>query len=683
MKIPQFTTYLGDLLTSEGLLKDNTYDEKALKFTTQANKSLVGKYEAVLTFCAYLCRLNYETRPEAPIMAYNKLLTMSPLVFNKGLSVARGLAKKDTFLAGPSDQKPKGYLLYDPKHVNYCSVHVFSGLRYFDKKDVLTISFRGSNTILAFAKDANVSFGSLFELYGKLLFFDEFQEVENRGSHTVNPFGVHRGFRNGMENILKDIMEKVALLLKENPFVSRIIITGHSLGGAYAPLMGLCLAQLKKKGGNVTGYPTIDLSRIPIHVISLGAPKLFTDYARNVFNSLLMGGWMTFDRVANRPRFPDPVGTDPIPAIPTNMNHPGFLILKTEYKTQSRTGRTKHISELRDSVAGIKRKGILSSVKNYNALPDYPEFYQWFDDSTMGVSAAEYSELINSNFLVHGTVKTGLGSPIAKKIITIVKTLFGISEADIQKQEASEKPVVVPPGEADALKVALAAEAASEPASEPASEDPGQVGAGMFGLFGKKPQEQKILPPSSNEDPGPPTPTQSIPNRGASDPSQINVQSNTQKYKGLTVLEQPNHIVYSCQQLLGAMPVPGAACHLGYMGVSFVGALYSNVKDAMGGTAVPIPAALFYNNLPPPKNWSATVTPSASAMGNQPPAAANIGWTWRALNLQNSTALMLSQTPPVKSTVASVLKGGSRKRLGKGRSGRRRSTQKRSPRHIF
>ena len=148
---------------------------------------------------------------------------------------------------------------------------------------------------------------------------------------------------------------------------------------------------------------------------------IFTDYSRNVFNDLLIGGFMTFDRVANRPRFPDPtmLSYDPIPLIPPNMNHPGFMILKPEIKTQSKTGRTKHSSELRDELAGIKaKKSLFTSLtsRNYNPLPDYPEFFKYFKDTTLESSFTpdEYSSLLSTT--VTGTVRRGVGS--AKKVMT-------------------------------------------------------------------------------------------------------------------------------------------------------------------------------------------------------------------------------------------------------------------------
>ena len=44
---------------------------------------------------------------------------------------------------------------------------------------------------------------------------------------------------------------------------------------------------------------------------------------------------------------------------------------------------------------------------------------------------------------------------------------------------------------------------------------------------------------------------------------------NRDSYKKQTVLEQPNHLVYSCQQITA--PVPMTGCHLGYMGVGWLG----------------------------------------------------------------------------------------------------------------
>jgi hypothetical protein len=273
-----------------------------------------------------------------------------------------------------------------------------------------------------------------------------------------------------------------------------------------------------------------------LHVITFGAPKTFTSYTRNVFNKLLLEKHMTFDRVTNRPRFPDPtmMTYDPVPLIPTFMDHPGFSILNPEIKTQSRTGRTKHVSELREELTGLKSKtGFFSKLvsRNYNPLPDYPEFFKNFKDSSL-ISADEYSKLLNT--AVAGTIRFGQGP--AGKLIEFIKGFFNVSQKEIQEVEQL-------------------ADKQMEKETNEFKENPIEV-----------PQEAIVNIKATNamvdkaySNAGEPT-TPGVKEGG----------SNSNLYKKQTVLEQPNHLVYSCSQITA--PAPSVGCHLGYMGIGFMGA---------------------------------------------------------------------------------------------------------------
>jgi hypothetical protein len=61
----------------------------------------------------------------------------------------------------------------------------------------------------------------------------------------------------------------------------------------------------------------------------------------------------------------------------------------------------------------------------------------------------------------------------------------------------------------------------------------------------------------------------------------------TNIYKKQTVLEQPNQVVYSCSKITAPplLPVPAfsaMACHLGYMGVSYTGAVVNTASGVQG-----------------------------------------------------------------------------------------------------
>jgi len=530
--LAQFTTYLGYLVNSaeNNKLNQRPLAKKTLQINPLINKDILGTYEATITVCSYFSRLNYENRTRKVLKMYG-ILDYSPLVFNKALSyLTYSKSTDDRVEKSPESKKPSGYLLYDKKDDEPLSITVQPILG----EKSLVISFRGTLSVKSLIKDLNIAYRNLFDLFGTELFDEEYKEVQGRGKSLINPFGAHRGFVNGLINLSPIIIDRVKRLLVDHPDTKKIFVTGHSLGGAYANLMGLGLAQLKKKG---TELPMI-------HVITFGAPKTFTPYARNIFNNLLIGGFMTFDRVANRPRWPDPtmLTYDPIPLIPPHLEHPGFMILNPEIKTQSRTGRTKHVSELRDELANIKAKrGLISwaTSRNYNSLPDYPEFYSKFRDSS-SLTVEEYSKLLA--ITVGGTVRTSSGP--AGKIVEIVKSIFHVSTADLA---AADKAAVVEEKK----------EVAELKKEQPTV--PKEVVENV--------EKAKEVVGNQYEAAGQEDPTEVAENKkGGGD-------LNRDSYKKQTVLEQPNHLVYSCQQITA--PVPMTGCHLGYMGVGWLGGTFN------------------------------------------------------------------------------------------------------------
>ena len=614
MSIPlaKFTTYLGTLVTPT--LDGRQMNTKKLQINPLIEKEILGKYEATLTFCCYIARLNYENRPRKALKAYN-LLDYSPLVFNKGLSALTYSKSTDTKIEPDTTKAASGFLLYDSKQDTPLSITLFDYSKrpsnIFGNQKIIVVSFRGTLSIQTALKDLNAIYSSLFNLFGKDLFSEEAAILEKRGKSLVNPFGAHRGFVNGLENVYSKIIDKLTILLTANPDVSRIFVTGHSLGGAFASIMGLGLAQHKKKKHPALQTPAI-------HVITFGAPKTFTDYARNVFNGLLLDGYMTLDRVANRPRFPDPtmMSYDPIPLVPPNLDHPGFMILKPEIKTQSRTGRTKHIAELRDELAGIQaKKSMLTSLtsRNYNALPDYLEFFKMFKDTEVDSSFTvdEYKSLIETT--VTGTVRTSMGS--AKKVIDIVKRILGLNDNEIEEAAATAetavkdevaglKAVTLPPqlGKEEAETAALVeGEYAAVGEQEPQS-------GGLFG-FGKTPVAASPVAAS----PVAASPVAASPVAASPMANTTNAaKKNTAMYKELTVKTQPNHVVYSCSQITGA-GIPGIGCHLGYMGVSFVGGgLNAGSGTVVGQRDYKEEATLYCSN----GNWTyvPTMTPPSGPL---------------------------------------------------------------------
>jgi len=510
---------------------------------------IVGQYEAILTVLSYFTRLNYEKGPRLVTTMF-KFLNYSPIVFNTALSYAKYATLPETNETDTTTTVPNGYMLYVKHQDNRASITVHNDLNMFPKETVMIISFKGTLSPWSMLKDLNASYRKLTDLYGPDLFKEVAETAtERQGLSPVNPFGAHAGFVSGMMGYRSGVVDSTGMyglviklvnfLLEQTPSIKRILVTGHSLGGAFASLMGLGLAQMKKKMGS---FPNQTL-----HLVTFGCPKLASDYTRNVFNALLLENCITLDRVTTAPRYNLGISvSDPVPLVPPHMDHIGFMVLKMETMTQSRTGRTKHVRELRDELAGIKaQQNLLSTLvsRNYSPLPYYKEFFQWFlDTKNVGITEADYKGMIEST--PNGTIRLG-STERAKKVRTFVLNTLGITEA--AATDASVK-------EAAAAKT---------------------VGQEAATHMNDMVEIQKIE--KTEENPGPSGQNTAVVVVGGQR-TMRGGGPNTARYKADTVLYQPNHVVYSCSQITsGAPPVPVMGCHLGYMGVSGVGTLATNV----------------------------------------------------------------------------------------------------------
>ena len=520
-----YTNYLGELVKNS--------PEVTLQHT--------GQYEAVLTFCAYISRLNYESNINKILHAF-KFLQYSPIVFNtclRYLTYTKLEDKKITEFSNSNAETPiSGYFIYDQPDDLPLSVTLFDysnpgSSKIFPGEKVLVIGFRGTLSLKTVLKDLNMKTKPLSELG------THFTKLPSVGSGVGK---AHGGFINGIKNVFEDIFNIVIKILEKNKDVSRLIITGHSLGGGYANICGLGFANMKKK--------TELLKTLPIHVITFGGPKTFSQSGRDIFNEFLKDGTLTLDRVINAPVTPDPLffTTNVIATIPNNLYHPGFSLTMEELYTPGKTGRFRYIANTRKNAGLHNTRAWYSLSKivrsNYNPLPYYEEFFKMFKDSELvpEFTSEDYGVLINSS--PNGSVYpfSLVNKKESKRAIEVVKIAMNLDDAAVKQASTAVK-------EAEMSSV------------KNLEDNTGTKGLSTSGL----PQP---IAEAEAENPSNPRKTRKSNRKGG------NLQIGglfDDKYSEETKGLNPNVIVYSCSALTTPVPVPFVMCHLGYMGVGWLG----------------------------------------------------------------------------------------------------------------
>jgi len=195
------------------------------------------------------------------------------------------------------------------------------------KDSDLIICFKGSSTVKNFKHDlySQITPADLSTLLPEGLPASS-GDIGNVPASFVKPI-------NKSWKLIKDAINEV------NP--SRLFVTGHSLGGAYATMFAFMLCEIK------TVFPNIQ----SIHLVTFGCPTVVADKARNTFNAHLDSGFLTLDRVVSSGVTSRIV--DIIPSIPAGFSHPGFQPLRTELYPEKKTGRAYNI----DTIRKVYQKG--------------------------------------------------------------------------------------------------------------------------------------------------------------------------------------------------------------------------------------------------------------------------------------------------------------------------------------
>ena len=300
----------------------------------------------------------------------------------------------------------------------------------------LVLSFKGSSTMKNFKHDL----------------YSQFTPAD---LSTVMPPGTQMSTPIAGKNIVpasfvKQIVKNWAFLKQglDEFKPTRLFVTGHSLGGAFATLFTFILAEAR------SSFPSIQ----SVHLVSFGAPTTLGDGARNTFNAHLDSGFVTLDRLTS-------VGSiskmpDIIPSIPVGFTHPGFQPLRTELFPEKKTGRAYHFESIRKvfQVGGVFGMGPEKSkyeqatkmhMPNKIVVPAYNKLVQVF----------AHAEYLGMTFL--GALRlAGMKNPGFKsadgKANTFLADLFndginftyvsGVIEPQDLAPEPDEANVVVPNG---------------------------------------------------------------------------------------------------------------------------------------------------------------------------------------------------------------------------------------------
>lgn len=330
------------------LLRTPTYIGESMVYydTTQKQLSKLMPLKKFYQYEKKLCQLSALSRlAYSPTMVFLegvKNINNPPELMNDIITVLesqfkRHLSFQDTFI-NPLTEKPE----YESLIRHAKAIGEFfpkTGCHIVEIDGALYVVFKGSSSMKDFKNDLNVL---------------NTQQLNSIPGLSNLEGEVHKGFYDHMKEELPDIIKSTYTYGKN---VKEIYITGHSLGGAMATLFSLIMANNVKELGSK-----------PLHCVTFGAPMMFNNKARNAYNSFLLSGTLTFDRITN--------SDDPITSLPPStvtgeeFNHPGFKLLKTEFFPTKKTGRADGIGDIRKIYTGKDEGSGISSSQEFINLFD-------------------------------------------------------------------------------------------------------------------------------------------------------------------------------------------------------------------------------------------------------------------------------------------------------------------------